>query len=445
MIIIRPARIGLFIYLLLALTAFGCGLYRTQPSPKPERIITPQMIEEYARMYQISDLNTAEFYLSNPDYAREHPYIPTPKDIAFYEKEFQEKVIKERRILEKAARYKPNDLDTNWNLAAVYWDMGNIEKAAAQMKKYANLDPDNAEAHNIIGIDYYVKGSYNNALDEFRQAVKLNPDEKQYSYNEALVLARLDRYEEAEDAFDRAAGLEEAEYVRKIYAEQIKVNRAKKLHNQGCTAMETLNLTRAIELFEAALEIKPDMLESHVNLGFCYGNQGDIHKQIYHLEEAVKLKPDLPNVRHSLGLAYYDARMYHQAIGEFEQANELDPYIIDSHFKLGMALCRIGRYADAIPEFRRCLKVSSDWYEAHANLGTCYLKTGNPDGAVEHFKDAVRLRPDSAEAYYNLGEAYVRVERFDETLALFRKALSINPGYEQARVRMQEIEAYQGK
>jgi hypothetical protein len=37
------------------------------------------------------------------------------------------------------------------------------------------------------------------------------------------------------------------------------------------------------------------------------------------------------------------------------------------------------------------------------------------------------------------------VERFDETLALFRKALNINPGYEQAWMRMQEIEAYQSK
>ena len=445
MIIMQPARNGSLIYIFLTLTAFGCGLYSSQPSPEPERIITPQMVEEYARMYQISDLNTAEFYLKHPDYAKEHPYIPTPKDIDFYEKEFQEKVIKERRILEKAARYKPNDLDTNWNLAAVYWDMGDIEKAAAQMKKYTDLDPDNAEAHNIVGIDYYVKGIYDAALDEFRQAVKLNPDEKQYSYNEALVLARLDRYEEAEDAFDRAAGLEEAEYVREVYAEQIKVNRAKKLHNQGCTAMETLNLTRAIELFQAALKLKPDMVEPHVNLGFCYGKQGDIQKQIYPLEEAVKLKPDLPNVRHSLGLAYYDARMYHRAIGEFERVNKLDPSSIDVHFKLGMALCKIGRYANAIPEFRKCLEVSSDWYEAHTNLGTCYLKTGNVDGAIENFKEAVRLRPDSAEAYYNLGEAYVRVERFDEALALFRKALNISPGYEQARVRMQEIEAYQSE
>ena len=398
---VRSAKLEVLIYLFLVLPIFGCGLRSRTPS-------------DFMQMEQFA-----------PESNRE---VTSQQDI---------------EVMMEAVRLKADDASDTWNLVAKCWSTGDIERAAEQMKRYMKFDPDNAEAHNIIGLDYYCKRLYNAALREFRMAAKLNPDEKQYSYNEALTLIRLDRYDEADQAFERATDLQEGGYLRQVYAELISVNRARKLYNDGCDAMENLDSTQAMDLFKAALKLRPDMVEAHVNLGVLYRMQGDGLSQMKHSQEAVRLKPDMPDAHYNLGLAYSDAKMHSQAIAEFKQAIELKPSFKDAHFNLGTALYRIENYTDAAAEFEKCLELSPNWFEAHLNLGTCYLKTGSVDGAIYHFDKAAQLRPDSAEAHYDLGEAHIRMERFDEASAFLQKALEIDPGYKQARIRLKELQIYQ--
>ncbi len=360
--------------------------------------------------------------------------------LAYMQLNMYEEAVK---ILKEAIKFKADDLDANWNLGITYWFMGDMDEAAAQIRKYINYDPNNAEAHNTIGLTYYCKELYNAALDEFQIAAKLAPDEKQYSYNEALVLARLDRYDEALEALKRSSGLEGSEYLRQVYGELIPANKAKKLYNDGCAAMEDFDSAKAIDRFNAALELKPDMIKAHMNLGVLYRMRGDKSKEVHHFEEAARLRPESPNVRYNLGLAYSDAGMYSEATVELEQAVKLNPSLRDAHFKLGTVLCKGRDFTDAIPKFEKCVELSPKWSKARLNLGTCYLKTGNVNGAIEQFEEVVQLRPNSAEANYNLGNAYMRVKKFDEASALFQKALKINPGYRQARAMLEEIQAYQ--
>ncbi|MBD3184238.1 tetratricopeptide repeat protein [Candidatus Poribacteria bacterium] len=588
--------------LILSFLVSSCGLYH-KPKPKPIEIkqskaepkeaednegsyvpreISMAMVEEYARIHRIRDLEKAEFYLTHPEYAKEHPYVPTQEDIDYYEKEFAERlgIIKatERErgiqrqwrskytgkdpdytgetsanifgkaksinsglekateyyqqnqmdkaiesmeatlavdpgsptliydlgvmymknnnhyeaienfkrvidilkstaysnvnlmmhpelylnscinlglvytrigmyhdainILKEAVKFKKDDPDANWNLAGVYWHKGDLQQAAAQMRKYLRLEPDDAEAHNIVGLYYYSMKMYLAALEEFKKAAKLEPKEKQYSYNEALVLARLDRYEEAEEAFDRAAGFEEGEYVRNIFKEQMVANKAKKLHNAGCADMESMSYTEAIKKFNQALKLKPDMVETHVNLAYCYEKIGDLSKQIKHLEEAVKINPELANVRYSLGLAYYDAKMYYKAIDELKESKRLNPSFRDAGFKLGISMCKMGRYAEAIPEFSEVVEKWPDWHEAHLNLGTCYMKVNKTDKAIKHFSKAVKTRPKSPEANYNLGAAYMNAGDHERAAQFFKEALKWDAAYRPARIMLSEIQAY---
>jgi superkiller protein 3 len=580
--------------------------------PETNREFTPQMVEEYARIHQISDLKTAEFYITHPEYAKQHPYKPTSEDIEFYEREFLERLYPEfkklseekgfmsarrrymsnpadgpgnmpigvrgrgyaaamekfmstdgtgassgltglslerdpvatgyeesitlyrkneldeaivklkeavrtkpdapallydlgvmymekgdyanaekhlrssidnikgtaytganlaiyarvfidscvnlgfvyRRegmyekavdVLKEAIEFRPDDLGANWNLGEVYWAMGDLEKTAAQMNKYLKLDPDEPQAHNIIGLTYYCKGLYDLALKEFQTAEKLSPHEKQYSYNKALTLARLDRYDELSEALEESSGLEESEYLSHIYNEQIRENRAKMLYNDGYSAMESRDLDRAIELFHSALELSPSMFSAHVNLGVCYRSKDDTENQIYHFQAALKLKSDAPDIYYNLGLAYSDAKMYQKAAAQFRQAIALKQNFKDAHFNLGTTLYKNGDYSDAVKEFEKCLELSPKWFEAHLNAGSCYLKIGDTVNAVGHFEKAIHINPDSAEAYYNLGVAFMHNKNYKRAYAQFQKSLKADRSYRRARVMIKEIESYWGK
>ena len=349
------------------------------------------------------------------------------------------------KVLTEAIQFRPDDVDANYNLGVAYYLMGDMDKAASQMRRCIDLDKNSAEAHNIIGLIYYRKELYAAALDEFQTAAKLNPEEKQYSYNAGIVLAKLGNSDEAGRAFNMASGLKDGEDVRRIYAEQTRANKARELYNEGYTAMENSNPDRAIELFKSALEITPDMVEAHVNLGFSYRMLGDRQNQIRHFEEAVKLKPDAPDFHYNLGLAYSDARMYPEATAEFKRAVELNPSLKEAHFNLGMMLYKTGNSAEAILVFKKCLELSPEWFEAYLNLGTCYLKVNDAKSALAQFEEAAKLKPGSAEAHYNLGIAQMKLEKFDEASRSFQKSLDIDPAYRQARMMLDELKKYQGR
>ena len=345
--------------------------------------------------------------------------------------------------LREAAKFKPNDLDANWNLALAYYSMAEIEKATEQMRQYINIDLKNAEAHNAIGLLYYRRQLYNAALEEFHIAGELKPDDRQYSYNEGLLLARFGRYDEAGRAFKRASGLKDGEDVRQVFLKQTEANKVRELYNSGCSEMDKHNHDSAIEYFNSALKLKPDMAEAHLNLGFCYRQKGDVPNQIAHFQKASKLKPDTPSIHYNLGLAYFDAFIYSEASVEFRKAIELDPSYRDAHFSLGTVLFKTSNIPDAIKEFEKCAELSPEWFEAHLNLGTCYIKTHNIDGAIIQFEKTLQLRPNSAEAHYDLGIAYMKANKLDEASELFRKALKINPAHSLARSMLYELESRQ--
>lgn len=619
----RFTRIEILIYLLFTVFIFGCSV---QNVPKPEPVqeekvakaVEPEltqtfpreMVEEYARIHEISDMKEAEHRLADPEYAKKNPYTPTEKDIAFYERDFLERMYpgfkkmaeKEgfmrarniymrnppagpgsRRVgstrygatmvrigasggrgaslggvnalfeedpatahykeamllrrkgkpdealdymekavkakpdspsflytlgvmymekqdyskaieamrnsirhikstgyskvnmamysdaymgaltnlgliytrvglhqpaiasLKEALQFRPGDLDANYNLVNVYYVMDDMEKATEQLRIFIDLDPENAEAHNIAGLVHYRRQFFTAAVREFETAEKLRPSDKQYSHNLGIALAELNRNEEASQAFRRATGLEEGADMRRNFIERTAANNVRKLYNDGHVAMESHNWRKAIEQFKAVLELKPNMMEAHMNLGFSYRMKGDLDNQIHHFSEAARLNPALPDIHHNLGLAYSDARKYTEAADEFRKAIELDSSLKDSYFSLGMALSRTGKYSDAAVQFEKSLELSPDWFEAHMNLGTSYLKLGKLNDAVKSFEKAAQLKPRSAEAQYNIGAAYMNMEKIDQAVAFFKKALEIYPGHTMAHALLKELENYQSE
>jgi tetratricopeptide (TPR) repeat protein len=71
-------------------------------------------------------------------------------------------------------------------------------KAAAELEKAIELDPDYAEAHNDLGVVFVRLGRYPEAATEFRRAMELAPEESLPRTNLAWVQSATSRRGEAE-------------------------------------------------------------------------------------------------------------------------------------------------------------------------------------------------------------------------------------------------------
>jgi tetratricopeptide (TPR) repeat protein len=86
----------------------------------------------------------------------------------------------------KAIALNPNYADAHNILGLAYANKGMRDEAIAEFKKAIALNPNDAEAHNNLGVAYGNKGMLDEAITEFKKAIALNPNYAEAHYNLAV-------------------------------------------------------------------------------------------------------------------------------------------------------------------------------------------------------------------------------------------------------------------
>ena len=190
-----------------------------------------------------------------------------------------------------------------------------------------------------------------------------------------------------------------AEYEQ---AERIEPNLAEVHYNLGDALAQAGKLDTAVPQLEQALRIQPDYAEAHFDLGLAFLQQGKLDEGIRHLEEAARIRPDYPEAHNDLGWALLQAGRTQEAVEQCEQALRSQPDYAEAHNNLGLALERVGRADEAMEHFQEAVQIRPDYVDAHYNLGIAFLQARRTDEAVREFEQALRLRPDFAPARMQL-------------------------------------------
>jgi predicted negative regulator of RcsB-dependent stress response len=180
-------------------------------------------------------------------------------------------------------------------LAAVAWtgltwrQVGFWEDDRTLFGHVAEVMPENHLAHGILGNVHLREHRFDEAMAEYRTALRLRPSYAQAYSNMGMVL---------------------------------------ELSGQSA---------EAIERYETALRWSPDLAEAHQNLGSLLASQGRLGPAIAHLEAAVKSNPDLVEAHMNLGSALALSGRLDEGIAHLEKAVELKPGSADAKRKLEAA------------------------------------------------------------------------------------------------------------
>jgi len=96
-------------------------------------------------------------------------------------------------------------------------------------------------------------------------------------------------------------------------------------HNLGNDYYKIGEFDKAVEHYNKALEIRPDLLETFFNRGLAYTRKGLYDKAIEDLTKVIELNPNLAEAYYTRGLVYEYKQDYAQAITEYNKALEVDP------------------------------------------------------------------------------------------------------------------------
>ncbi len=188
-------------------------------------------------------------------------------------------------------------------------------------------------------------------------------------------------------------------------------------------------IAEALQRYEAAVRLAPNLARAHLNVGNVLLEMGDPDAAIRAYATAVAKNPDYAAGHYNTGNAYARSGRPEDAVVAYRKAIALKPDFADAEVALGSTLEDLGRLDDAVASYRRALTIKPDYAEVHANLGNTLIKLGRLDDAVTSYRQALALVPYRAEVHNGLGCALQAQGRFDDAVASFRRAVELEPEY----------------
>lgn len=363
------------------------------------------------------------------------------------------------RTYHDVLRAEPNHPTTNHLLGALYYQLGNIEKALEFMKVSTDVSPEEKQYWSNYGSVYYMAERYDEALKCYDQALAVDPEHLETINRKSLALWQKGEYEESEKiarsslevvpenldglinlglSLARAKKFEEADQTWK---------RASELHSEDARIWSNWsNMLREMKLFgraekavRKALELSPEDTDALNNLGCILRDLGRNEEAIDIFREATDIRPKVYEAHYNMSLSLYDIGRYQEAAVAARYAIDFKEDYVDGYNALSSALVEIGDFVQAHYAAQRAVQLAPDCAESYLNLAdVLYLCSSFDDGHAA-LKHALKLEPDNPRAYSKLANIYERLDEVDDAMWAIDKAIELAPDVPVFRARKSSI------
>ena len=253
-----------------------------------------------------------------------------------------------------------------------FYQAGNDSFAVNSWRKSLELNPFDAEVYNFIGISLHRMDKINEALDAFQTAVKIRADYYQAHNNVGYMLFLLGRYEEALDAFNTCLTIEpgyEPAIKNKSLTQQVFAgNLSRAAFEIAEEASQEEDALKQIDDYLKVIKIDSTYIVAQNNLGVAYYYEGKMDSAYYHIKKALEIKKDYPEGLNNLAYLYKVEENYELAIKLFLKALTLKPRYFAALNNLGETYILIGEMENARRVFSIVLdldpgnEVAKKWY-----------------------------------------------------------------------------------
>jgi tetratricopeptide (TPR) repeat protein len=323
-----------------------------------------------------------------------------------------------------SAKLMPDFPENHSTFAYIFYRLDDGPNSIAEARTALSMDPENAEAYQILGLGLYANEQYAASAHAFMESLTRDPRNADTYYDLGITL-HADR-----DLPGAVAAYRTAIHLNPGFW-QAHSNLALILHEQS-------KFDQAIDEYKEAKRLAPDDASVRNNLGNTYCDKGDFDAAMIELRQLYQLHPEWVQGHPCLARAYMSKKDYGSAINELRLAVQQNPTDSAEHRALGEALLLDNEVEDSIRELRLAVALNPDSDSAHHVLGTALFRQQQNQAAEKEFREALRLNP-SPDNHYSLAACLMSMDRYDEALSELETAARLDPGRQLYRARREEL------
>jgi len=197
-----------------------------------------------------------------------------------------------------------------------------IDGCSAVIKAARDRSEKLAEAFNNRGIGYRFKGDYDRAIQDYNQAIKLNPKFAGAYNNRGVALERKNEYDRAISDYDQA----------------IKLKPSAEAHfNRGNAQLGRSHYDRAIDDYNQAIKLKPDFAAAFDNRCWARAVVGILKPALADCNEALRLRPNNAATLESRGFIFLKMSHFDAAVSAFDAVLRSNPKLAFALYGRGLA------------------------------------------------------------------------------------------------------------
>ena len=285
-------------------------------------------------------------------------------------------------LLSETVLHSPNSYVVQGQLAAAYYDRGEIDHAIEHVLLAVQFNPDYILGHINAAWYFTGKGNYDAAIVQLMEAIRVNPGYLIPWINLAKVYALQHNWQLAAETYRHAATLDPAQSAYFLQLASLADSNAK--------SEATLASLHSVETSA------PHDFAGWVRIGDAASQAGQWPSAADAYRHASALRPENANVVDKWGVALYRAGNPAQAVEVLQRGLQLNP---DSSFvrqALAGALASLNRLDDSNAQLHKILQMNPSWEHAdqvHLTLGANAERSGDPQTAIREYQRALSLNP----------------------------------------------------
>lgn len=291
---------------------------------------------------------------------------------------------------------------------------------------------------------------YDKSSQIFMRFIERQPDDVEARVGLVGSLFEGGRYAQALSAAEEVMAIDSTRTdVRLAYGRAALKSRDRSIRSRGAALFETLpdtlHWTSKDRVLWASYQIETNALEdarrnlgqvvasdstnaeAYFQLGLVSLKGGNADEAVENFDKAIGLDPNVPLYHLNVGVAYFQNKRFEKAIPAFRRAIGLDPRFVVGHTLLGQALIAVDSLSAAEAQYKKALGVEAKNATALRGLGYCYLKRSSYQEAANVYKSATEADPKNADAWVGLAQSYLGLGNVSGAETALRQAQSIDP------------------